>query len=357
MSRAAGAAGQVEATQNNFDGIRLLAALAVLVSHQFAVSGLPEPVFGSFISLGSSGVVVFFVISGYLVTRSWLNDPHLLRFGARRLLRIWPGLAAVTCLSALVLGPVVSGLGLRDYLADPLLRDYARNLVFDLHDRLPLSFQGNAMPTSVNSSLWSIPLEIECYLALAIVGSLGMLRWRLGVLGAVLLVLLPYAVLDPRGETLRARFGWGMAEQTVVEFGLCFAAGACLQLFGVGRAHGAPRHQRVLGATALAVGALAGLAGHLVLAVWLMMPLLVVLVGTSSFPVLRDLGRFGDLSYGVYIFAFPTQQTVAWLLQSRLPWGAELALVLVTTFGLALLSWHLVEKPALRLKPRSAGAA
>ncbi len=95
MTRAAGAAGQVEATPNNFDGIRLLAALAVLVSHQFAVSGLPEPVFGSFISLGSSGVVVFFVISGYLVTRSWLNDPSLLRFAARRLLRIWPGLAAM----------------------------------------------------------------------------------------------------------------------------------------------------------------------------------------------------------------------------------------------------------------------
>ena len=356
MTRAAGAAGQVEATPNNFDGIRLLAALAVLVSHQFAVSGLPEPVFGSFISLGSSGVVVFFVISGYLVTRSWLNDPSLPRFAARRLLRIWPGLAAVTLLCALALGPALSPLGLRDYLADPLLRDYARNLLFDLHDRLPASFQGNAMPTSINASLWSIPLEIECYVALAIAGSLGLLRWRLGVLAAVLLVLLPYAVLDARGESLRARFGWGMAEQTVIEFGLCFAAGACLQLFGVGQAHRAPRRHWAWGGAALAGGGLAGAAGHMVLAIWLVVPLVVVVVGSGSFPVLRDLGRFGDLSYGVYIFAFPTQQTVAWLLQSRLPWGAELTLVLLATFVLALLSWHLVEKPALRLKPRLAGS-
>ena len=357
MSRAAGAAGQVEATPNNFDGIRLLAALAVLVSHQFAVNGQPEPVFGSFISLGSSGVVVFFVISGTLVTRSWLNDPSLPRFAARRLLRIWPGLAAVTLACALMLGPWVSTLGLRDYLADPLLRDYARNLVFDLHDRLPLSFQGNAMPTSINSSLWSIPLEVECYVAVALLGSLGLLRRRFALLGAVLLVLLPYAVLDPRGETLRARFGWGMPEQTVIEFGLCFAAGACLELFGFGRAPSMSRRRLAWGAAALAGGGLAGLAGHLVLATWLVVPMMVVLVGTASFPVLRDLGRFGDLSYGVYIFAFPTQQTVAWLLRSRLPWGAELALVLVLTFGLALLSWHLVEKPALRLKPRSAAAA
>lgn len=69
---------------NNFDFIRLAAALMVLVSHQFALQGLSEPVLKGLHSLGGVGVLVFFSISGYLVAQSWLNDPHWLRFATKR---------------------------------------------------------------------------------------------------------------------------------------------------------------------------------------------------------------------------------------------------------------------------------
>lgn len=72
---------------NNFDFIRILAALSVLVSHQFALSGLPEPRLFGVESLGGLGVMTFFSISGYWVVQSWHSDPHLLRFAARRLLQ------------------------------------------------------------------------------------------------------------------------------------------------------------------------------------------------------------------------------------------------------------------------------
>jgi peptidoglycan/LPS O-acetylase OafA/YrhL len=78
----------------------------------------------------------------------------------------------------------------------------------------------------------------------------------------------------------------------------------------------------------------------------------VLAVGNASTPYLRRAGRFGDLSYGTYIYAFPVQQTLIWLFKDRLSWTAVFALTVATTLALAFASWHLVEKRALRLKPQ-----
>jgi len=73
-----------DAHLNNFDVVRVVAALFVVVSHQFALTGLPEPTFLNVHTLGGLGVLVFFSVSGYLVAQSWQADPHVLRFAARR---------------------------------------------------------------------------------------------------------------------------------------------------------------------------------------------------------------------------------------------------------------------------------
>lgn len=67
---------------------------------------------------------------------------------------------------------------------------------------------------------------------------------------------------------------------------------------------------------------------------------------------MRATGRFGDPSYGLYIFAFPIQQTLIWLNHGRLGWMPLFLLTLLACFAAAFASWHLVEKRALRLKPR-----
>ena len=83
---------------NNFDAVRIIAALAVLVSHHYALTAQAEPSFLGLHTWGGMAVIVFFVISGYLVTSSWYNDPSFLRFSQRRILRIWPALAVVVVL-------------------------------------------------------------------------------------------------------------------------------------------------------------------------------------------------------------------------------------------------------------------
>src|SRR6266540_6074170 len=108
---------------NNFDAVRLAAALSVVFSHSFLVaegSEANEPfvwITGNQSILGLVGVFVFFVISGYLVTESYCRHPEPARFALRRMLRIYPGLVINVLICALLLGPIVSSLPATAYLA------------------------------------------------------------------------------------------------------------------------------------------------------------------------------------------------------------------------------------------------
>lgn len=334
---------------NNFDALRLSAALFVLFSHQHALTGLREPSVLNVHTLGGLGVLMFFSISGFLVAQSWNNDPNAGRFTAKRLLRVWPGLAVALTLTAFVLGPAVSHLPWREFVAHPMVMDYyLSNLRFALRDILPLRFEGNALPTAINGSLWTIPLELKCYLVLGIFGVLGLLKVRWFLIVLTLCGLLVYAVWEPRGDRLVACMGWSPEQRFLLEFGLFFFAGACchvLRLHQKGRA----AWMALVACWFLAVGAL--LFGRPLLALWLVVPITVLMVGNASTPYLRRFGRFGDVSYGLYIYAFPVQQTVIWLFGDVFSWWTVLGMAVVITFALALASWHLVEKWALHFKP------
>jgi len=81
---------------------------------------------------------------------------------------------------------------------------------------------------------------------------------------------------------------------------------------------------------------------------WLTMPYMVVSFGLLSLPGLRQAGRFGDISYGLYLYAFPVQQLLLYL-RPGIP--APILICALITLPLAFLSWHFVEKQALRIKP------
>lgn len=328
--------------------MRLCAALCVLVSHQFALSGFLEPVILGTHSLGGFGVLIFFTISGFLVAQSWDSDPHLGRFAARRLLRLWPALAGFVLLTAFIWAPAVSPLPLAAYVHNHGVHAYFNNLRLSIREGLPVEFTGSALPLAFNGSLWTIPLELKCYLVLALYGAIaGLRKWPLLVLTS--LVLLRYGVIEARGDVLLNRLGWDLKDRYLLEFGLFFAAGVLLHYIDV-RAR--RRFVLCLVAACWAAAGASFLAGRMFLALWFAVPATVIAVGTASTPYLRRAGRFGDLSYGVYIYAFPVQQTVIWSLGKHLPWLPLLGLTLVSTAALAFGSWHLIEKKALLLKPK-----
>lgn len=92
------------------------------------------------------------------------------------------------------------------------------------------------------------------------------------------------------------------------------------------------------------------LIGNQYFALFLILPALIIILGNMSTPILRKAGYFGDLSYGIYIYAFPVQQTIVMLANNGLSLWLELITSFFITIMLAFLSWHLVEKPALKLK-------
>lgn len=291
-------------------------------------------------SLGTIGVLVFFSISGFLVSQSWRHDPHIGRFLAKRFLRIWPDLAAVTLIAAVVLGPIVSTLDWRSYFLKPEFLDFFRNLkLMSIRYVLPGVFEENIFPRAVNGSLWTIPLEVRCYLVLLIVGSIGLMKRPLLVLLGVVSFGTYYFAFaqDPQNHQYH--------------FGLYFLAGVCLDLF---RKNWEARPIHLFAAVSILSIAFYFLdAGRV--ALLLLIPTCIIALGTRSTRILNSAGKYGDFSYGIYIYAFPVQQTILWATQRTLPFSLGLLIAAVATTLCAVLSWHLVERSALSLKSRLRG--
>ncbi len=331
---------------NSLDLLRLFAATMVLYSHQYALLGLTEPSFMGWNTFGGAGVTIFFFLSGFLVWTSWERDPNVWRFFMRRSLRIFPGLWAVCLLSVFVLGPWSSTLPVRDYFESTTTWKYLGNALLVTAYTLPGLFTDNAMPFVVNGSLWTLPLEFFCYITVAMVG-VGTVILR-GSKEVLLALCVLAAVLAAHYGVQVTGVGYTPYFEMVAMFWWGVYYGRCLQV--------APKSYAFLFVIAALLGfAILGDRGPERVAM--------LAFATGMVHIARKVAigawlttRLGDLSYGVYIFAFPVQQLVAfWGKAAHWAFGTYLGISLLLTMGLAYLSWHWVEKPALRFKPSARG--
>ena len=174
---------------NNFQLIRLLSATAVVLFHSYALTNHweDEPLWQRIpeLNLGALGVGIFFVISGYLITQSWLVRGRILPFVAARMLRIYPALVGAVALSLLLAG-ISSALDWRSFLSHPQTVDFILHVTpaWEMRYRLPGAFPANPMPHDVNGSLWTLPIELRLYIAVLIVGVAGLLARRIVWLAA-----------------------------------------------------------------------------------------------------------------------------------------------------------------------------
>jgi peptidoglycan/LPS O-acetylase OafA/YrhL len=328
---------------SNFDLLRLFAALLVFWFHTDAMLGVPAPMLFSWVAPGALGVFIFFVISGYLVGKSWEHDPDALRFLARRVLRIFPALVVLVLLTTLVLGPLLTTLPLAEYFRHPLFRQYFSNAILLPRYALPGVFEHARVANVVNGSLWSLPVEFTCYLGLLALGVARVPRWLLGGLTLAGCVATLAWSLDRSHEVVF----YGMILQDVVQHGTYFLIGTCVGRF---------RLEKFLTVTSLCVAIVAMIAAEpwplaSRIVSWFAFPAVFLTFGRASSVAARGLARLGDYSYGVYIYAFPVQQSVLYLWPS-LPTLAYVLVALALTFGFAAASWHLIERRAMRFKPR-----
>jgi len=319
---------------NNFDLLRLIAALLVLFSHSFVLTGQPdaEPVarlFRHFIDGGGIAVAAFFVLSGFLIAgAAERHAPE--RFVRARVARIYPAYLVVILVQTFVVGLVMTRLPVWAYLTNSATwTAVLRAIPFSPAMGLPGVFEGNPAPMQVNGSLWTLRIEALCYLGLGTAAWVGVLR-RLWVL----------AGLACGFGLLGAVVGLGLPLESIVVCVLHFCSGAALWCWRDFI------RVRALGVAVCAAAIGVSLGTEYATFVWqLAFPYIVLAVGLTR-PVAAGLmRRLGDVSYGTYLYAFPVQQCLAaWLAPGPL---ALTAMAVPPVLGLAMLSRRFVERPAL----------
>ena len=326
---------------NNFDLLRLIAAISVIFSHCFLIaegSDAHEPLIlltHRQSILGLAGVFVFFTVSGFLVTQSFEATGSPLRFLAKRALRIFPGLFAALVIAAFALGPLVTSLPLGDYFRRHDIYGYVVGnalLNVGVHELPGVMFVDNPVGLEVNGSLWSLRYEFMMYLMVLGLGTLGLLRLP------VLLALL---------ATGLACLQWDA-------FGFLGTWGWLLGFFAVGMVLYKLRDSRIFDGRVAAL-ALAGMALSIPLRQFI--PLFPLFGGYLAIYFARErripaarAARFGDLSYGLYIYGWPVTAAIMHVSGGTAAWWQLFLSSLPATLAAAWLSWHLVEEPFLRLK-------
>jgi peptidoglycan/LPS O-acetylase OafA/YrhL len=339
--------GQVFDPRNNaLNAWRLLLASEVILWHSFPLTGRFVAFAPARQLLFSLGVDGFFAVSGFLVTSSWLRHPRLRDYSAARALRIFPGFYACLLVTAFVIAPI--SVAIQGGSATKLWSSGA-SLQYVLMNSALLMLKPDVggTPTGIpsagawNISLWTLIWEMFCYIAVAAFGIAGLLtrRWFLPtimVLAAVSAAMLP-PMTFPGAWTI---------QQAVARFAMMFVAGALLNQFRTA----IPARWSLVGLSLVIVAGASLMPDYRVLGA---IPLAYAIIVSGSLLHHKRLQLRTDLSYGVYIYAFPTQQLLIIIFgASVLTPILFFPLATLATLPLAALSWFLVEKPALSLKKR-----
>lgn len=330
---------------NNFDSLRLIFAVLVIFSHSFPLtrgSNQTEPLsvltHGQ-ITFGNISVWAFFVISGLLITKSWQRSPKVVKYLGRRIGRIYPGFTVAALVTALIVVPIAADPGtyfpvtLRSFLLNTLR----------LHSfEFPRVFVNNPGVNSLNGSLWSVPYEFWCYLGVMLLGLVGLLKrpWVIVALFFAVIGLHLYMDISgwtPAGAMLGQIFGYPPFWATVLPF---YLAGTLFHIYG-----GYDLLRRPWLITAGAVLIASNFIPHGLIVT---MPICgsYLLMGLAYLPWLHplNLGRFGDFSYGTYLYAFPIQQLLVMYAHSHIsPWLLFMEAAPIT-LAVGALSWFLVEQ-------------
>lgn len=339
---------------NSFNAVRLLAAMAVVLSHSYLLllaGDHSEPFDGAPYNLGQIAVNVFFFLSGLMLSRSYALRPDWRQFALARVLRVFPALVVCGFVVAWLLGPFATALPVENYFSDPrtLLYPFLVPFLFD-QASLPGIFEYGFNPGEVNAPLWTVKYELFAYLAFGVAASLGLTRSRRLTLALVAVLGMALSITYAAHEFETSPLG------SLLRFGFCFSLGTLAFQYADRiriRPGLAPLWLAIgLGLSSLLTqtifGPLVSIIGFAALALAL---------GALRVPGLTAVTNRTDISFGIYLYAWPLQQTLLLWGETHQAWGLFL-LPLVGATGLALLSWHFVEKPALGLKhraPRRAG--
>lgn len=338
--------GEVFDPRNNaLNALRLALATEVILFHSFPATAhaiSSKPVLQLLFGVGVDG---FFALSGFLITASWLRDPHLRDYLIARALRILPGFYVVLIVTAFVFAPLsvaIQGGSPMKLLTSGAPIDYVLKNIALVEIQLDVGGTPRDVPNAGtwNGSLWSLIWEALCYIIVAVIGVVGLAKYRwvspvilaLGVVGAILLPPLTFP-------------GVWTIPQLAVRTAITFSSGALLYQWR----DVIPARWSLVAVSIVIVGAASVLPDYRVIGA---LPLAYAVIVSGALIKNKRFNLRTDLSYGMYIYAFPTQQLLAVAGLVTLTPLLFFGISTLATLPLAALSWFLVEKRALALKHR-----
>jgi peptidoglycan/LPS O-acetylase OafA/YrhL len=340
--------------KNNFDLIRLLAALTVIFGHSFYLfptGGYHEPV-TLLVQRNFSGTMAvgtFFFISGMLISQSFLRSNAPLRFVIMRIARIYPGSLACLLVTVYVLGSLATTLPMTVYVGDQQTTCYLRdNWSFFAPLAhcwtLPGVFADNHYAATPNGALWTLRPEIVCYTYVLAFGCIGCLRSPLRILAVLAGILVLHAVA-PAWVPYFSDDHY----TDVLKVGLFFIAGvtafALRERLPIRLRYAAPM-----------VVIAAMLQGTAVQEYALYTALFYCVLVMAASPKLHRFALPGDYSFGVYIYGFPIQQTVQHFLPNLTSYPSNLICLPLALIA-GYFSWTFIERPTLQRAQTLARAA
>lgn len=336
---------QVSSRGPGFDHVRLVAAAIVLLHHSRGLQYSDirdDPLLhfsAGYMDFGRLAVVIFFAISGFLVTPGLVHTANVLNYGVNRCVRIFPGLIVNVALTVLLLGPCLTTYSLGAYFGDPKTYLYAKNILTLMVDYLPGVVTFDGRPAVVNGALWTLHFEVLCYILLGLLCAVGLLSRRYFVLALWCASYAAYVAIG-NGPEQTGDFG---RLGTFLSLFVFFGNGVLLYLFRERIPFSLATACAAIGVIAVALPLGAGRA-----AMPVCLPYLMICVGLSALP--RRMHLKHDLSYGVYLIHAPVLLAFSLMFPNMHTWPIGAAVVLVITLMLSYASWTLIEGPALNQK-------
>jgi len=329
---------------NFFTPLRLLFATLVVIGHSFAIAlrdPMSEPQLFFHYTFSYLAVNLFFIASGFLVTKSMLYRGDVAEYSSARVLRIYPGLIVHMLFVMFIIGPLATSLNLGEYFThiDFLKQPFVVLSFLSAQMYLPGIFESNAEQMG-SAPLWTLRYELLAYIGTAVLFSLGLLKKKWMALAQFIVPSMAWV----------AAHGLGVYEnipgtiQMLLRFGIAYGLGAAIYAY-----------RDRLSFHALGIPLMIGLAGLtsklqvFEVTMNLMLAYMVMWAAYVRAPKLNFLQKLSDISYGIYIYHWCILQLV-FMWMPKLSVAALFLITLPITFILASLSWHFVEKPMLTHK-------
>jgi peptidoglycan/LPS O-acetylase OafA/YrhL len=335
---------------NNFTLLRLIAALFVVVSHSYFLTGneVSEPLYATSqgkIILSDIGLYIFFFTSGYLVTSSLFYASSLRQFVYKRILRIYPALIVAVLITVFIIGPIVTIVSFTDYIFTKQTWLYLITITgFKIEFLLPGVFNNPSFfSNGVNGSLWSIALELKLYCLLLLISICSNKNNRVlfSIITSVIILLCLFGIV------YNVSFTTPFIDHKILKVIACFFIGSCFKTIAF---------KRYFVKIGLIILLLVMLTSNIFQVSFSkgIVEIFIVCLSTYLFATTKRLvlPLQTDISYGIYIYAFPVQQALFQYSNFTMGVAWHFIATLAITILIAFISWKFIEQPALALKSK-----